>query len=744
MAADRGAARTGHATIGKLGSLVRGTRLAGPELSASFATPESGQPARDGLAGTARSGRWIAAGLIGYACAVSAAVLVAYVYTRGTANTPGWILLLPIQTAVIGVVLDVLRRRPMAPVRRLGWTLLILAWLADMAAIADWNYLYAAGYVQPLGTLADLFYFANYLLMTAGCAALFVATGGSFREPRVWLDGATMVLAAVGLLPFFFNPLLQPGSAYHPPVMTATGYVVGITASATMTLLLLMQLGDRHREPSLLLLVGAVWIGLLTDMVCLWANAHGHFALNNLDDLGAIWGYVGFGLAALAARRRAPGEDEPAAPDPHVYSFLPVLAILASISMVLGSSTEQTTLNRLAAAIILIGGASLLLVRQVGVRLELGRLAKELSAREADARLTELVRRSTDLIAVAGNDGTLTFVSPAADLLLGAPAQRWVGTPSGLLLGPANAARLEALLGECRASPRQPATTEITLDGARGARTLQLTASDEGDNPRILGVVLTARDVTEERAMERAVIEVAARERRQLSQELHEGLGQDLVGLSFLVQSLASTPPEDRARLRDALGHIAAEINRTVSETRALAAGLAPLAVVRDSLVAALGALAETVGERAGVAVAVRACGRGVDAGVGAEHIYSVAREALALAARRMGCCHVEIVLTVDDAALTLAVRDDAPLRTPPAGLTIALEEAPMRLMQYRARLLGATLTVAPGSSGGTEVLLAVPRTERAGELERPPARAEAEGRDGAQRRAAAAPGARP
>ena len=50
---------------------------------------------------------------------------------------------------------------------------------------------------------------------------------------------------------------------------------------------------------------------------------------------------------------------------------------------------------------------------------------------------------------------------------------------------------------------------------------------------------MTGIDITERKRMEKALLEISAREQRQIGQDLHDGLGQHLTGIAFMSKVLA-------------------------------------------------------------------------------------------------------------------------------------------------------------------------------------------------------------
>ena len=52
------------------------------------------------------------------------------------------------------------------------------------------------------------------------------------------------------------------------------------------------------------------------------------------------------------------------------------------------------------------------------------------------------------------------------------------------------------------------------------------------------GLVCTVREVTAQKALEQEILEISNREQRRLGSDLHDGLGQELTGLSLLLKGL--------------------------------------------------------------------------------------------------------------------------------------------------------------------------------------------------------------
>lgn len=221
----------------------------------------------------------------------------------------------------------------------------------------------------------------------------------------------------------------------------------------------------------------------------------------------------------------------------------------------------------------------------------------------------------------------------------------------------------------------------------------------------------TQRDMTDRRSLEVEVLEAATREQERMARDLHDGLGQVLVGASFRLQALRRALLQPDADLEA----IAGDLERTqglvaggLAQARAIARGLAPADVAQGGLMSALSALAADAVEAYGIA-----CSFEADAPIevvgadGAGHLYRLVQEALSNAVRHGRAETVVIEAVHGPLALEVAIRDDG------VGISEdALEDADglgLRTMRYRARRIGGTLEIQPLAGGGTEVCLRVP-----------------------------------
>lgn len=241
--------------------------------------------------------------------------------------------------------------------------------------------------------------------------------------------------------------------------------------------------------------------------------------------------------------------------------------------------------------------------------------------------------------------------------------------------------------------------SELLLEGVFCA------VSIDGE-PLLIGVL---QDVTDRRQLERAIIETSSFEQNRIASDLHDGLGQELTGISLLLRAAMARLREDREAgeriLREAVGLLGTSMHNA----RALAHGLAPAALEHGGLPGALSDLAARVRHLYRVGARFRnETDRALhlDPAQG-NHLYRIAQECANNAVRHGHANFITLSLTSDREYLTLQVLDNGSgirrsVNQPSAGMGL-------RIMEYRARMLGGTLQITSPPRGGTRIRCTVP-----------------------------------
>ncbi|HSN14320.1 MAG TPA: PAS domain S-box protein, partial [Anaeromyxobacteraceae bacterium] len=131
------------------------------------------------------------------------------------------------------------------------------------------------------------------------------------------------------------------------------------------------------------------------------------------------------------------------------------------------------------------------------------RMRAEAALRRSEERFRELIEKSSDLLLVLDADGRVTFASPASEGALGRAPGELQGRRLTELLVPEDQPQAAAALARLRDG--HGGTMSLVARAARSDgswRLLEMVGRDLLDVPAVMGFVINARDVTDQRRLE--------------------------------------------------------------------------------------------------------------------------------------------------------------------------------------------------------------------------------------------------
>jgi signal transduction histidine kinase len=215
-------------------------------------------------------------------------------------------------------------------------------------------------------------------------------------------------------------------------------------------------------------------------------------------------------------------------------------------------------------------------------------------------------------------------------------------------------------------------------------------------------------EIRRRRFLERQVLSVAEQEKRRISLELHDGLGQHLTGVAFVARGLADQVREGKNIVAHEVDWLVRLINEGVSRTRGLARGLWPVSLERGSLADAIRRLADDLESIFGVSCQVHVSDEPrIASNIAAHHVFRVAQEAANNAIKHGKARRLEFRLESMGEDFAVTVLNDGLAVDPDAlgdgkGLGVVV-------MKLRADALGGVLSIEPLPAGGAEVVLRLP-----------------------------------
>jgi signal transduction histidine kinase/PAS domain-containing protein len=208
----------------------------------------------------------------------------------------------------------------------------------------------------------------------------------------------------------------------------------------------------------------------------------------------------------------------------------------------------------------------------------------------------------------------------------------------------------------------------------------------------------------EVRQLEAEIREVSQREHERLGHDLHDGLGQELTGVSLLLKSLEDAIERDAPQLRTRVRSVRDMVEQSIATTRALAQGLSPVHLDRDGFAGALEQLAASSETLYGIPVKYTSERKAAlpQELSGAADLFRIAQEAVRNAARHSGASEIRVKLAIDDEQLVVTVEDDGHGLPQSASANGGMG---LKIMRYRASIVGASLEIGAREGGGGTVV---------------------------------------
>ena len=222
-----------------------------------------------------------------------------------------------------------------------------------------------------------------------------------------------------------------------------------------------------------------------------------------------------------------------------------------------------------------------------------------------------------------------------------------------------------------------------------------------GREPEVESV---ARDITERKGLEREILEISNREQRRIGYDLHDGVCQQLAAIAYRMDILGDQLQEKGLPESVETERIGALLQESIQQTRGVARGLFPVRLDESGLASALAELAANTSSFFPIQCRFFGEVQLSDKSVSL-HLYYIAQEAVSNAIKHGRATQVTIAIAQTGDRLILTIEDNG------AGFQLPMAEPTgmgLRIMRYRARMIGATLDLKSQPQSGTQITCAL------------------------------------
>lgn len=240
--------------------------------------------------------------------------------------------------------------------------------------------------------------------------------------------------------------------------------------------------------------------------------------------------------------------------------------------------------------------------------------------------------------------------------------------------------------------------TEAQAQLQRHAVNLEMTVAERTSELRTAVATLES-EIAERQRLEREILEISEREQRRLGLELHDDLAQQLTGLEMFAFGLREDLAASAHPSATEAGHLMAGFNRALTTARHLSKSFFPVELEHGGLILAIKDLAHRTELLTKIRCEVKADSCFRIEPEAAIHLYRIVQESIGNALKHARAKHITIECRVREGVRTVRVCDDGVgfKQKPKADAWAGIG---LHLLQYRARLLGATVEVKARSQG--------------------------------------------
>jgi two-component system sensor kinase FixL len=320
-------------------------------------------------------------------------------------------------------------------------------------------------------------------------------------------------------------------------------------------------------------------------------------------------------------------------------------------------------------------------------------------------RIQAIVDTAADGIITIDHEGIVDTFNPAAESLFGYAAQEVIGRNVSMLMPPPYCVEHDRYIARYleTGQPRVIGIGREVVGRRKDGSVFPVeVALAQIDHLRQFAGFI--RDVSQRKELEREVLEIAATEQRRIGQELHDGIGQELTGLRFLTNTLEDMLPDKDSPEAQLVAKIGKTIKSTLEHVRAISRGLVTFTVNADGLMAALEGLVSRSSQLFEIACKAPVL---VPTDLIASQLYRIAQEAIVNAVKHGHATRVTIDLHQVAGTVQLQIVDNGKGIDNPDYQDRGVG---VRIMQYRAGVVGGTLRITRVEPRGTRVCCTLDR----------------------------------
>jgi diguanylate cyclase (GGDEF)-like protein/PAS domain S-box-containing protein len=442
-----------------------------------------------------RRSRWLILACALYSFALALPVITGW----GGARVAEWISAwgnFPLMGVLLLMLWPLLRDPLLSPRRRRAFQFIFAAQVLDLIASVGWGYS-ALTVSETWGAWPDVVWMGWYVLAATAFTLLYRELGGKLNTARALIDFAAIVIGFGALLWFTaLEPLTRMSGPQLAENWSAVSYGIGNGACVIAAAMLAMQITAWRSERAITWLLVALVATLVADLLWVSAELHEQYEAGALIDL-VYPVYYFFAILSADAQRHERENVSTRGLQGDLRGSLPVVALMVGVVALLNDRLNLAAGDSPLLVLVVLFATVLVVFSQALATREVVGLHREIARRRYDERLTELVRRSSDMIAICDLDGTIRYASPSSEQVLGVRAAELAGQRFDDYLGP-EAPHVRETFDKVAAAAHSEQTAKFSIPQQEGEkRSYKMVIANLGHVDSIRGITLNLRDISD-------------------------------------------------------------------------------------------------------------------------------------------------------------------------------------------------------------------------------------------------------
>jgi two-component system sensor kinase FixL len=336
-----------------------------------------------------------------------------------------------------------------------------------------------------------------------------------------------------------------------------------------------------------------------------------------------------------------------------------------------------------------------------------GQFLIEQKLRESEARARSILRTTVDAIITINERGIIRTFNRAAETLFQFHASDVIGKNVNILMPQPYRREHDDYIGNYHQTGKRKIigigrdVTGKRKDGSTFPMYLAVSEVNVNGQRLYTGII---RDITEQRRLEQEVLRISEHERHRIGQDLHDGLGQMLTGISLINKNIAQSLKEEGHPLAGEVHEITKLLKEADEFARSLSRGLIPVEFDDQGLNAALERLIKNAERLLDIKCRfISANNIKFEDSTSLIHLYRIAQEATSNAVKHGNASEVQLTLEANEERLILKIEDNG------SGFPDDWDKQKglgVRIMSFRSRLVGANLEIENSTLGGAAIII--------------------------------------